>query len=372
MKVRYSYLGQQFANCDELWNNLKKFVATGDFTLGKPLVEFEEKFAALIGSKYAVGVNSGTDAIKLSLKALGVTFGDEVITTANTFVATVGAIVELGAKPVFVDCNDTFCMDVDKVEQVITSKTKAIVPVHFTGYMTDMRKLIPLAEKYKLPIVEDACQSILGAINNRNAGTWGITGAFSLHPLKNLNVWSDGGVIVTESDEMVNQLRLLRNHGLVDRDTVQVMGCNSRLDTIQAVVGNWLIPQTRDIAQKRKENANYYDSFLQNISGISIPPRPLDYRIVYHLYMVFAENRDALLEHCVKNGVEAKVHYPVPIYRQPALNYLNYKDGDFPVSDRHAKNVISFPCDQHLSKEEMDYVVKVVTEFYEQKKNRKN
>ena len=367
MKVRYSYLDQQFAHCDELWVELKKFVATGEFTLGKPLVEFEEKFAALIGSKHAIGVNSGTDAIKLSLKALGVGFGDEVITAANTFVATVGAIVELGAKPVFVDCDDTFCMDVSQVVQAITGKTKAIVPVHFTGYMTDMRRLMPLSEKYNLPMVEDACQSILGAIDNKNAGTWGITGAFSLHPLKNLNVWSDGGVIVTDDDDMMEKLRLLRNHGLVDRDTVQIMGCNSRLDTIQAVVGNWLIPQTRDIAQRRMENANYYDSFLKKIPGIAIPPRPSDYRIVYHLYMVFAERRDALLQHCLKKGIEAKVHYPVPIYRQPALNYLNYHEGDFPVSDRHAKSVISFPCDQHLSKEEMDYVVRVVSGFYEQK-----
>lgn len=179
MQVRYSYLKQQFENCDDLWDELKRFVPTGDFTLGKPLIEFENQFSKLIGAKYAIGVNSGTDAIKLSLKALGVGFGDEVITTANTFVATVGAIAELGAIPVFVDCDDTFCMNVDLLEKVISKKTKAIVPVHFTGYMTDMRKLMPIAKKYNLPVVEDACQSILGAIENKKAGTWGNTGAFS-------------------------------------------------------------------------------------------------------------------------------------------------------------------------------------------------
>jgi len=173
MKVRYSYLPQQFDNCEDLWDQLKEVVSRGDFTLGKPLKKFEENFAELIGTKYAIGVNSGTDAIKLSLKALGVRTGDEVITAANTFIATVGAISEIGATPVFVDCDDTFCMNVDLLKEKISEKTKAIVPVHFTGYMTDMRKLLPIADSYNLPIVEDACQSILGAVDGKNAGTWG-------------------------------------------------------------------------------------------------------------------------------------------------------------------------------------------------------
>ena len=364
MKVRYSYLKQQFENCDDLWLQLKEFVSTGDFTLGKPLTEFENSFAKLIGTKHAIGVNSGTDAIKLSLRALGVGHGDEVITAANTFVATVGAIAEIGAKPVFVDCDDSFCMDVSMLEASITSKTKAIVPVHFTGYMTDMRKLLPIAKKYNLPIVEDACQSILGAIDDKNAGTWGNAGAFSLHPLKNLNVWSDGGVVVTDDDALAHQLRLLRNHGLADRDTVEIMGYNSRLDTLQAVVGNWLIPKTESIAAKRIENASYYDQELSKIDQITIPPRLSGYRIVYHLYIVFAKDRDALLEYCIENGIEAKVHYPVPIYRQNALRDLGYKLGDFPVTDRHASSIISFPCDQHLSFAEMDYVIGIVKNFY--------
>ena len=364
MQVRYSYLQQQFEDCDDLWEDLKEFVTTGDFTLGKPLQEFEEKFATLIGTKYAVGVNSGTDAIKLSLKALGIGHGDEVITTANTFVATVGAIAELGAIPVFVDCDDTFCMNVDLLETAITPRTKSIVPVHFTGYMTDMRKLLPIAEKNELPVVEDACQSILGAIDGKNAGTWAKTGAFSLHPLKNLNVWSDGGVIVTNDDSLVNKLRLLRNHGMVDRDTIGILGCNSRLDTIQAVVGNWLIPQTEVIAQKRIKNAAYYDRHLGDLPKIIIPPRPRDYRIVYHLYIVFAERRDELLKYCLDQGVEAKVHYPVPIYRQPALAHLGHKEGDFPVTDAHTQKIITLPCDQHLSQKEMDFVIQTVTKFY--------
>ena len=167
MKVRYSYLKQQFSNSKDLWIKLRKFVSTGDFTLGKELKKFEQKFAKLIGTKYAIGVNSGTDAIKLSLKTLGVKKGDEVITAANTFVATVGAITELGAKPVFVDCDDSFCMNVNLLEKKINKKTKAVVPVHFTGYMTNMPKLKRICNKYKIPIVEDACQSILANIKNK-------------------------------------------------------------------------------------------------------------------------------------------------------------------------------------------------------------
>ena len=365
MKVRYSYLKQQFEKADDLWSELRSFVETGDFTLGKPLIEFERKFARLMGVKHAIGVNSGTDAIKLALKAHGIGFGDEVITAANTFVATVGAIAELGAIPVFVDCNDTFCMDVGLLENAITSKTKAIVPVHFTGYMTDMRILMPIAEKYGLVVIEDACQSILGEIDGKKAGTWAAAGAFSLHPLKNLNVWSDGGLIVTDSDTLAQRLRLLRNHGLVDRDTVSLLGYNSRLDTIQAVVGNWLIPQTERIAESRISNAAYYDSAFNDIVGIDIPPRPPGFKIVYHLYVVFAEERDELLDYCLKKGIDAKVHYPIPIYRQEGLAYLGYKKGDFPVSDDHASKIITFPCDQHLSVYELDYVIKTVKDFYQ-------
>jgi len=364
MKVRYSYLREQFGNCPDLWKNLKKFVSTGDFTLGKPLLQFEKKFAKLMGTKYAVGVNSGTDAIKLSLKVLDIKPGDEIITAANTFVATVGAITELNAIPVFVDCDDTFCMNVNLVEKKITKKTKAIIPVHFTGYMTNMVKLNKISKKYKIPIVEDACQSILAEINGKKSGTWSNFGAFSMHPLKNINVWSDAGMIVTSNKRIYEKLKLLRNHGLIDRDHVKICGYNSRMDTIQAVVGNWIIPKAKIIANKRIKNAQYLDNHLSKIDGIKIPPRPGNYKIVFHLYIVFAKNRDKLLRECMKKGIEAKIHYPIPIYRQEAMKFLKYKKGDFPVTDRHTKEMISFPCDQHLKKNQLNYIIKTVKEFY--------
>lgn len=367
MKVRYSYLKEQFSNCDDLWDELKNFVSTGDFTLGKPLQIFEKQFANLIGTRFAIGVNSGTDALKLSLKAIGIEKGDEVITAANTFVATVGAICELGAVPVFVDCNDTFCMNVDLIESKITNRTKAIVPVHFTGYMTDMIKLKVLTEKYNIPIVEDACQSILGDINGKKAGQWGIAGAFSLHPLKNINVWSDGGIIVTDDEDLYNKLILLRNHGLRNRDEVEIMGYNSRLDTFQAVVGNWILPKAKEISDSRISNASYLDAGLSKIKQIIIPPRLINYRIVYHLYIIFAERRDELLNFCQDEGIEAKIHYPIPMYLQPALKHLGHKKGDFPETDRHCDEIITFPCDQHLTLEQLNFIIETVTNFY--KKN---
>ena len=364
MQVRYSYLKQQFANCDDLWDELKKFVSTGDFTLGKHLKRFEKNFANLIGTKYAIGVNSGTDAIKLSLKALGIKQGDEVITAANTFVATVGAINELGAKIVFIDCDDSFCMNVNHLENYITNKTKAIVPVHFTGYMTNMPKLLEISNRFKIPVIEDACQSILGAIDDKNAGTWGETGAFSLHPLKNINVWSDGGMIVTSNKNLYNKISLLRNHGLSNRNNVEILGYNSRLDTIQAVVGNWLLPQAHEITNKRIQNAKYLDEQLSKIKQIKIPPRLKNYKIVYHLYVVLAEKRDDLLKYCLEKGVEAKVHYPIPMYLQKALNFMNHREGDFPITDKHSKKIITFPCDQHLSINELDYIISTIKDFY--------
>jgi dTDP-4-amino-4,6-dideoxygalactose transaminase len=364
--VRYSYLPQQFKDCPELWDQLKEFVATGDFTLGKPLDEFENSFAKLLDAKFAVGVGSGTDAIKISLRALGIKPGDEVITAANTFVATVGAIAEIGAVPVFVDVNEMFCMDTNKIEAAITDKTRAIVPVHFTGYMAKMDRVMDLAKTYKLKVVEDACQSILASYLGKKAGTWGNAGAFSLHPLKNINVWSDGGVIITNDQAFYEKLKLLRNHGLSDRDHVELLGFNSRLDTFQAVVGNWLLPKAVEISEKRIDNARYLDSRLKVISGIKIPERPENLRVVYHLYSVFADDRDSLLSYCISKKISAKVHYPVPIYKQKALQQIS-GNLQFPITDKLASRSISFPCDQHLERAQLDEIADVVASFYENK-----
>jgi len=363
-KARYSYLQEQFSDPTLILAELAKLVHSGDFTLGKPVAEFERRFSELIGVRHAIGVGSGTDALKLPLKALGISHGDEVITAANTFIATAGAIAETGAAPRFVDCNDTFCLDAGQIEAAITPKTKAIMPVHLTGEPADMDAIMQIAKKHSLVVVEDACQAILAEFNGRRAGTYGIAAGYSLHPLKNLNVWGDGGIVVTNDDALAERVRLIRNHGLKNRDEVAILGCNSRLDSAQAVVGNWLIGSTGEITAKRIDNAAYYDAAFRKIAGVRLPPRRKNVRCVYHLYMVFAEQRDALYRYCLDHGVEAKVHYPIPLYQQEAFRSFGYQRGQFPVSDRHAREVISFPVDQHITRAQQDIVIETVKAFY--------
>ena len=364
MKVRYSYLTRQFAEPTAIFDEMRKLVAAGDFTLGQPVAEFERRFAAMIGIKHAIGVGSGTDSLKLALKAANVGHGDEVITAANTFVASVGAINEIGAIPVFVDADDSFCLAPDKLEAAITPRTKAIMPVHLTGNTCDMPAVMAIASRHGIAVVEDACQAILAEFDGKRAGTWGMAAGFSLHPLKNLNIWGDGGVVVTDDDAVAERLRLLRNHGLKDRDTVEILGYNSRLDSLQAIVANWLIGSVDDITSQRIRNAAFYDRHFSRIPQIRVPPRRPASKSVYHLYMVFAEDRDALLQHCLDRGIGAKIHYPIPLYRQKGLRHLGYELGSFPITDRHAKTVISFPVDQHITGAEQDLVVETVKAFY--------
>jgi len=364
MRVRYSPLAQQFAEPDEIFAELRALVRSGDFTLGKVVGEFEAAFAAAVGAGHAIGVGSGTDALKIPLKALGIGAGDEVITAANTFWASVGAIAEVGAKPVFVDCDDSFCLDPGLLEQAIGPRAKAVMPVHLTGEVADMGRIAAIAERHGLPIVEDGCQSLMGELDGAKVGSFGIACGFSMHPLKIINVWGDAGVIVTNDGEMDRLCRLLRNHGLRNRDEMEIFGYNSRLDSAQAVVGKWILRQIDWIVERRAANAAYYDAGLKDVPGIRIPPRNPRSKNVYLLYMVFAERRDELVRHCLEAGVEAKVHYPVPLYRQPALAFLGHRPGDFPVTDRHAASVISFPVDQHLSRAEQDHVIATVRNFY--------
>ncbi len=359
----FVYLREQFADAEPILAALRELVATGDFTLGKAVADFEAAFAARLAARHAIGVNSGTDALKLSLRALGVGPGGEVITAANTFIATAGAIADVGARPVFVDVDDSFCIDPDRIEAAITPKTKAIIPVHLTGNVADLPRIAAIAARHGVPIVEDACQAICSTLDGRCAGTWGITGTFSLHPQKFLNIWGDGGVIVTNDDALAQKLRLLRNHGLADRDTVVMLGVNSRLDSLQAVVARRVLDTAEAIIRRRNENAAIYDAGFAAIPGIRVPPRNPRVRHTFVTYQVFAEERDRLLAHCLANGVECKVHYPVPVYRQPALDHLGYRRGDFPVTDRQAAEAITFPVHQYLVREQLDHALAVVRDF---------
>lgn len=365
MKVPFSYLDRQFANVDDYLKDVRAHVLTGDFTLGKPLQEFEVAFAKKARMPHAIGVGTGTDAIIMPMKMSGIGPGDEVITTTMTFYATVGAIVATGARPVLVDSEDGLMIDPEKIEAAITPRTKAIVTVTFGGNIPDLERISAIAKKHNLMIFEDSCQSIGGELNGKPMGSWGEAAAYSLHPLKNLNVWADGGVVTTRSDELARKLRLYRNHGLVNRDEIEFFGINCRLDTIQAVVANRLMPQLDFITQTRIKNAAKYDAAWKDIPDcIKAPVRRPGVKHVYHLYIVRAKDRDGLLAYLQKNGIEAKVHYPTPIHLQPAAAYLGYNKGTFPQAEADGKSIITLPAHQHLTDEEIDYTIKKVHDYY--------
>jgi dTDP-4-amino-4,6-dideoxygalactose transaminase len=357
-------LPKQFADPEPIFCKLRQVIATGDFTLGAPVAEFEARFADLVGSSHAIGVNSGTDALRLILKATGVGLGDEVITTANTFIATVGSIADVGARTVFVDCTDDFCMDVSQVEAALTPRTRAVIPVHLTGAMVDMPALLAITEPKGIPVIEDACQAVKSSLDGRAAGSWGIAGAFSLHPLKFLNIWGDGGVITTDDRQFAKRLDLLRNHGLASRDEVVMLGGNSRLDTIQAVVALHVLEQADWIVTERRKNAAFYDAALARVGEIKLAPRDPRVAHSYVTYQVLAERRDELLQHCLARGIECKIHYPIPLYCQEGLRHLGYARGRFPVTDRHAGTALTLPVHQYLIEDQLSFVVDTIAEFY--------
>jgi dTDP-3-amino-2,3,6-trideoxy-4-keto-D-glucose/dTDP-3-amino-3,4,6-trideoxy-alpha-D-glucose/dTDP-2,6-dideoxy-D-kanosamine transaminase len=365
MRVPFSYLDRQFADVDAYLADVRALVLSGDFTLGKAVGEFETRFAEMSGMPHAIGVGSGTDALILSLQILGIGPGDEVITTPNTFIATVGAIAMTGARTVFVDSNEGFTIDADRIEAAITPRTKAIVPVHYSGNVADMPRIAEIARRHGLAIVEDACQANKAARDGLPVGSWGATAAFSLHPLKNLNVWGDAGIIVTRSSELAEKLRLFRNHGLANRDEVLMFGHNSRLDSLQAVIGNRLIAQTDFITDAKIANARRYDAAFADLAPmIRVPHREANVRHVYHLYMLRVQRRDDLLAYLIERGISAKVHYPVPVHLQPAASELGYCAGDFPVAEEDARSIVTLPAHQHLTPEEIGYTIDTVRAFY--------
>jgi aminotransferase EvaB len=364
VRVPFSYLPEQFADPEPIFARLRQVIATGDFTLGAPLAEFEARFAAMVGSRYAIGVNSGTDALRLGLKAIGVKAGNEVITAANTFIATVGAIAEVGARTVFVDCTDDFCMDLSQLEAVITPRTRAVIPVHLTGAMVEMPRLLAITEPLGIPVIEDACQAIKSTLDGRAAGSWGRAGTFSLHPLKFLNIWGDGGVITTDDDDLAKRLMLLRNHGLESRDLVVMLGENSRLDTIQAVVALHVLDQADWILSARQKNAAFYHEALGAIAQVKLPAPDARVSHSYVTYQILAERRDALLQHCLSRGIDCKIHYPVPLYCQPGLRHFGYAPGRFPVADRHAATALTLPVHQYLTPDQLSFVADTIIKFY--------
>ncbi len=363
-QVKYMDLPRQFAGGEVVRQIAEEFTRCR-FVLGPQVAEFERRFARLCGTPHALGLNSGTDALFLSLKALGIGPGDEVITAPNSFIATAGAIVAAGATPGFADVTAEYTLDPALVEAAITRRTRAIIAVHLTGNPADMDALNAIAARHGLAVVEDAAQAVGATLNGRPVGSLGTTGCFSLFPLKNLGVAGDGGMLTTGAAEIERRIRLLGNHGLRARDECELFGYNSRLDTIQAIVGNVLLDSLDTVTKARIEHAAFYDQALAGLApDVVIPPRRPAAKPVYHTYVVQVARRDRLVPHLLERGVETKIHYPLPIHLQPAAACLGYKRGAFPVTEAQADRIVSLPVHEYLTRDDLAYVAEGVRAFY--------
>ena len=364
LRINHSYLVEQFSDYSKIFKKIEKIVKRGDYTLGQEVNEFEKNFAKRTGAKFVIGVGNGTDALYLSLKALNIGKGDEVITVPYTFISTVGAIVTAEAKPVFVDIKEDYNIDENKIKSLITKKTKAIMPVHWAGRPCELDKIKTIAKKYNLKIIQDASQAIDSRFKNKQLIYFGDICTYSMHPLKNLNIWGDGGFIATNNKKIADKLYLLRNHGLINRNKSKIFGYNSRLDTIQAVVANYKLKnKLNTITKKRIKNAYLFDKLLKINPNVKIMKRLPHVKEVFHVYHINVKKRDQLQQYLIKNNVDAKVHYPIPIHLQPAAKYLKYKKGDFPLAEEMANTSMSLPVHEFIKESDIKYVANLINDF---------
>ncbi len=343
---------------EELDNAWKNVMERGDYIMRSDVEEFEKKLANLSGRKYAIGLNSGTDALFLSLKALGIGEGDEVITVSHTFIATIAAIYQTGATPVLVDVNENYVMDVNKVEDAITSKTKAIIPVHLGGRMVEMDRLMMIAEKHNLFVIEDACQCLnVKDTKGRMAGSYGITGCFSFYPSKVLGSCGDAGGVVMDNEEIYNKIRLLQDHGRKTKEETVCFGWNSRLDNLQAAILNVKLGHLLEVCKRKEEVCRKYNKAFRDIPEIILPPQ----EVMHENYVIRVEKRNELVQLLTDNLIETQVHEPVAYHKQ-GIECM--PEPSLPFTERLANEVISLPLNPELNDEQIDYVIKKVREFY--------
>ncbi|GBF23310.1 glutamine--scyllo-inositol transaminase [Candidatus Gastranaerophilus sp. (ex Termes propinquus)] len=350
---------QYEAIAKEAEREVLEVMRSGSYILGKHNKAFEEEMAKYIGTKYTVALNSGTDALHLALRALDIGAGDEVITVAFTFVATTEAIGIVGAKPVFVDiCPDTFNIDVTKIEEKITPKTKAILPVHLYGQPCDMDVIMDIAKRHDLVVIEDCCQAIGATYKGQAVGTFGEAGCFSFYPTKNLGAMGDGGLLSTNSEFLKDRIVALRNHGGAVRYYHDEIGINSRLDEIQAAVLRIKLKHIDSWNKKRRENAARYNELFKDCPNIVTPKELEDTYCVYHQYTVkvLGKSRDEVHKLLAGNGVGAMIYYPVPLHLQKVHKDLNYNTGSLPHTEECTACVLSLPMFAEITPKEQDTV----------------
>lgn len=360
LKLQYLTLRKQIDQA------INKILRSSSFIKGGPLEEFENEFAKFIGAKYCVGVNSGTDALHLSLMALGIGEGDEVILPTFTFVATAYAILYVGAKPVFVDIDPlTYNIDIKSIEDKITKKTKAIIPVHLYGQPCRMDKILQLANKYKLLIIEDACQSHGATFKGKKVGNFGNLAAFSFYPGKNLGAYGDGGAVVTNSSRLLKKIKRLREYGASSKYVFEQLGFNSRLDSLQASILNVKLKYLKHWNKKRQELAENYNKLLLSVKQITTPYQDKNLSHVYHLYVIQTPRRNELKDYLQKRGVQTGVHYPISLHLQKSLKNLGYKKGDFPVAEKLNSKILSLPIFPELTFKQLEYIVDSIKTFFQ-------
>ena len=347
---------------EELLRVIDEIMSSGVFIGGPQVDEFEAAVEAYTGAKNCVALNSGTDALVCSMVALGIKPGDEVITPPNSFVASTSSIVHIRAQPVFADVLPDQSMDPEKIRRAITKKTKAIMPVHLTGRMAKMDEIRTIADEFGLAIIEDAAQSIGSFYKKIMSGRYGDLGCFSTHPLKNLNACGDGGFVITDNSAMAEKIRSMRNHGMIDRNTIDTFGYVSRMDTLQAGILKYRLSKLDDVINARRANAQLYKKGLDR-NHIQFSDGTEDYYDTFHTFVIQVDRRDGLAEYLKSKGIQTAIHYPTPIHLQPAAKSLGYEFGDFPATESQAKRILTLPINQFLKNEEISFIIDEVNHF---------
>lgn len=365
MKVNFVDLKAQYQTIKpEIDKAIENVISNTAFILGKAVAEFEEQFATYCGAKHCVGINSGTSALIMALKALDVGEGDEVITTTNTFIATAEAISFAGATPVLVDIEDgSYNMDPGKLEKAITGKTKAIIPVHLYGQPADMDPILEIAEKKGIPVIEDSAQAHGAQYKGKKTGGLAKVACFSFYPGKNLGAYGEGGAITTNDEEIAKKARMLRDHGSPKKFYHEFIGNNCRLEGIQGAVLSVKLKHLDKWNDGRRKNAGLYRKYLQG-TGVGLPEEMPYARHVYHVFCVRVKDREKLIDFLKEKGIFTNIHYPIPIHLQKAYSFLGYKKGDFPVTEGCMDQILSLPMFAELTEEEIKYTADCIKEFY--------
>ena len=362
MKIPFNTLDKQFyLYQDEYEKKALEILRKGWYVLGPEVKAFEEEFASYLNIPYVVGVDNGLNAIVMAVRALGIKEGDEVIVQANTYIASVMGITMNGATPIFVEPDEYYNIDVDKIEEKISEKTKAILVVHLYGQASNMDKILELCEKYNLKLIEDCAQAHGAKYKDKMIGTFGI-GCFSFYPSKNLGCFGDGGAISTNDKKLDRDFRVLRNYGSEKRYYNEVVGYNSRLDELQAGLLRVKLRHIFELEEEREKIAQRYLNEIKN-PLIQLPRIRENCSHVWHLFVIRVENREKFQKYLEENGIGSVIHYPIPPHLSEAYKYLRYKEGDFPITENYAKTVLSLPLYNGMTKEELDYVIDIINKY---------